>query len=137
MKILVAVIAATVSLLELSAAGLTAEKTAAPAKAPAAVQPAADPDKLIPMRSRADAIDTTARTFTTKRKDGVEVKNVITDATEIKQGERAAKLEDIKVGDYVCGSRRKVSPTEYTVVKITKFGPKAAKKETAAAPTAK
>jgi hypothetical protein len=92
--------------------------------------------KTIPMYSRADVIDTKARTFTTKRKDGVEVKLVLTPTTEIKQGESPAKLEDIKVGDYVSGSRKKVSETEYTVVKITKFGPKADKKETPAKPAA-
>ena len=83
--------------------------------------------KTIPMNSRADKIDLAARTFTMKRKDGVEVKHVITATTQIKQGEAPAKLEDIKPGDYVSGSRKKVSETEYTVVKITKFGPKAAK----------
>lgn len=88
-----------------------------------------DEVKTIPMNSRADVIDTKARFFITKRKDGVEVKNVLTDTTEIKQGSAAAKLEDINVGDYVCGSRRKVSPTEYTVIKITKFGPRVSKKD--------
>jgi hypothetical protein len=91
-----------------------------------------DEVKTIPMNSRADVIDTTARFFVTKRKDGVEVKNMLTDTTEIKQGPAAAKLEDIKVGDYVCGSRRKLSPTEYTVIKITKFGPRVSKKDGAA-----
>jgi hypothetical protein len=94
---------------------------------------ATDEVKTLPMNSRADVIDTKARFFVTKRKDGVEVKNVLTDTTEIKQGSAAAKLEDINVGDYVSGSRRKVSTTEYTVIKITKFGPRVSKKNSAAA----
>src|SRR5258708_65835 len=72
---------------------------AEPAKAEAAK--AVGEVKPIPMYSRADAIDTQARTFTMKRKDGVELKHVITAATVIKQGDTAAKLEDIKVGEYV------------------------------------
>ncbi len=100
------------------------EKVAGVAKS----APAPAEIKTIPMHSRADVIDLAGRTFTTKRKDGVEVRNVIPDGAEIKQGTAAAKLEDIKVGDYVSGSRRKLSDTEYTVVKITKFGPKETKK---------
>lgn len=88
--------------------------------------------KTIPMYARADVVDLKGKSFTTNRKDGVAVKHVITDATEIKNGEAAAKLADIKVGEYVSGSRKKVSETEYTVVKITKFGPPTPKK--AAAP---
>ena len=111
--------------------------TPAPAAAakPVAAKPAAAP-KSLPMYSRADTIDVAAKTFTSKRKDGVEVKHVLTDKTEIKNGEAAATLADIKVGDYVSGSRIKKSETEYEVVKISKFGPKAEKKEKAAAPAA-
>ena len=89
--------------------------------------------KAIPMYSRADAIDLKAKTFTNTRKDGTAVKMVITDSTEIMNAGAPAKLGDIKVGDYVSGLRKKVSETEYTVVKITKFGPKAPKKEGKAA----
>jgi hypothetical protein len=89
--------------------------------------------KPLPMNARADVIDTKAKTFTMKRKDGVEVKHVVTDKTEIKNGEAAAKLSDIKVGEYVSGLRLKKSDTEYEVVKITKFGPPAPKKPKAEA----
>ncbi len=82
----------------------------------------------IPMYTRADAIDAKGKTFTFNKKDGTAVKHVVTDETEIRNGEAAAKLSDVKVGDYVSGTRRKVSDTEYAVVKITKFGPKAEKK---------
>lgn len=85
--------------------------------------------KPLPMNVRADVIDTKAKTITMKRKsDNAEVKHVITDKTEIKNGEAAAKLSDIKVGDMVGGLRLKKSDTEYEVLKITKFGPAAPKK---------
>jgi len=129
MKNLLPLLAVTALLLSVD--GFAAEKPSEPAPAPAAPAKVAGEVKTIPMHSRADSIDTTARTFTTKRKDGVEVKHVITAGTEIKQGATTARLEDIKVGDYVSGSRRKVNDTEYTVVKITKFGPKAATAKTA------
>ena len=47
-----------------------------------------------------------------------EVKFVVTDKTEIKNGYAVAKFEDIKVGDFVSGSRLKKSETEYELVKI-------------------
>lgn len=108
-----------------------AKKEKQPAEKPAAEKPAekkpdAKPEekapKALPMNARADVIDASAKTFTMKRKDGVEVKHMITETTDIKQGEAAAKFEDIKVGDTVSGSRHKKSDTEYEVVKITKFG---------------
>ena len=102
---------------------------AAPAK-PAAAKPAAA--KPMAMYSEVTTIDAAGKSFTHKNKDGKEVKFVITDTTEIKNGDAAAKLEDIKVGDYVSGSRLKKSETEYEVIKISKFGPKTEKK--AAAP---
>lgn len=84
--------------------------------------------KPLPMNSRVDSIDTSAKTFTMKRKDGVEIKHVLAATAEVKNGPAAAKFEDIKVGDYVAGLRNKKSDTEYEVVKITKFGPAAPKK---------
>lgn len=111
----------------------SAEK--APATSPeAAAEKVAGEGKALPMNSRADSIDAAAKTFTHKKKDGVEVKHVVTSTTEIKNGDAAAKFEDIKVGDYVSGLRKKKSDTEYEVVKITKFGAKAEKKEGAAKP---
>ena len=89
---------------------------------------AAKEAKPLPMHSRADSVDAAAKTFTNKRKDGVEVKHVVTDKTEIKNGEAAAKFEDIKAGDFVNGLRLKKSETEYEVVKITKIGPAPEKK---------
>ena len=106
---------------------------AAPAK-PAAAKPAAA--KPMAMYSEVTTIDAAGKSFTHKNKDGKEVKFVITDTTEIKNGDAAAKLEDIKVGDYVSGSRLKKSETEYEVIKISKFGPKTEKKAAAPAGTA-
>ena len=120
--------------------GLTTHSMAAPTPAPGA-KPAAEAmpgeARTIPMYCRADAIDLAARTFTLKRRDGVEVKHVITPTTEIKQGPTAAGLQDIKAGDYVSGSRRKVSETQYIVIKITKFGPKTEKAESTPKPAPK
>jgi hypothetical protein len=105
------------------------KKPASPADAAAAeVSKAADTakaktDKPLPMHSRADSIDASAKTFTHKTQDGKEVKHVVTDKTEIKNHDKDATFADIKVGDYVSGLRRKKSDTEYEVVKITKFGP--------------
>lgn len=133
----------TLSIVALSMPAFAAEakKEKKPAEKPAAEKPAetkpeakpgdAKADKAtrpMPMNARADSIDASAKTFSMKRKDGVEVKHVVTDKTEIKQGEAVAKFGDIKVGDMVSGLRNKKSETEYEVVKITKFGP-AAKKE--------
>ena len=115
------------------------KKEPAPAATPAPAKPAAPKAavaKPMAMYSEVTTIDAAGKSFTHKNKDGKEVKFVITDTTEIKNGEAAAKLEDIKVGDYVSGSRLKKSETEYEVVKITKFGPKTEKKAAAPAGTA-
>jgi hypothetical protein len=123
------------------AAFAATKKEAAPAATPApkpAATPAAKPAaaaKAMPMYSEVSAIDVAAKSFTHKNKDGKEVKFVLTDKTEIKNGDAAAKFEDIKVGDWVSGSRLKKSETEYEVIKVSKFGPKAEKK--AEAPAAK
>ena len=87
-------------------------------------------EKAMPMYSRVDVIDAKAKTFTHKNKDGKEVKHVVTAKTEINNGDKSAKFEDIKVGDFVSGLRLKKSDTEYEVVKITKFGPEAKKADT-------
>lgn len=115
------------------------KKEAAPAATPApakAAAPKAAVAKPMAMYSEVTTIDAAGKSFTHKNKDGKEVKFVITDTTEIKNGDAAAKLEDIKVGDYVSGSRIKKSETEYEVVKISKFGPKTEKKAAAPAGTA-
>ena len=109
------------------------KEAAAPAEKPAeAKTPEAKPAeaeakkpaeaKPLPMNTKVDAVDAAAKTFSHNNKDGTVVKFVVTDKTEIKNGEADAKLEDIKVGDTVSGLRIKKSPTEYEVVKITKFG---------------
>lgn len=110
-----------------AAAAATEIKKAAD-KPVAAAANAVKPARALPMHSRADAIDAAAKTFTMTRKDGVSIKHVVTATTEIKNGEAAAKFEDIKAGDYVNGLRNKKSDTEYEVVKITSFGPAPAKK---------
>ena len=110
----------------LPATTFAAPKKETPATTPAAkpveTKPAAPASKPLPMYAKVDAIDAAAKTFSHNNKDGTVVKFVVTDKTEIKNGEADAKLEDIKVGDTVSGSRVKISATEYEVVKITKFG---------------
>lgn len=88
--------------------------------------------RALPMYTRVDAVDAKGKSFTTKRKrDGAEIKHVVTATTEIKNGDANAKFEDIKVGDFVSGLRNKKSDTEYEVVKITKIGAATPKKEKA------
>jgi hypothetical protein len=108
------------------------------AKKPAETTPGAT-TKVMGMYIKVDAIDVAAKTFTHKKKDGTEVKFVLSDKTEIKNGTAPATLADIKVGDTVSGSRIEKSKTEYEVVKITKFGiaaPKVKKTEAAKTETA-
>ena len=104
---------------------------AAPAPAaPATAKPKADASKPLPFHTVVDSIDASGKSFSHKNKDGKEVKNVVTAKTELKNGDVAAKFEDIKVGDEVNGTHLKKSDTEYEVVKTTYIGapkPKAAK----------
>ena len=136
MKKLLSIVTLGAVALALPTSGFAAEKKAKPEAAPAATEGAKKPADAKPaaeakpageakplgMYVKVDAIDAKTKTFTHKNKDGKEVKFVVTDKTEIKNGEAAAKLADIKVGDTVSGSRLKKSDTEYEVVKITKFG---------------
>ena len=107
----------------------------APAGAPAEKPKADDAakPKNLPFHSVVDSIDAAGKSFSHKNKDGKVVKNVVTAKTEIKNGEKEAKFEDIKVGDEVKGSRVKKSDTEYEVVKITGFAMPEKKPEKAAA----
>lgn len=84
--------------------------------------------KTITMYSRVDSIDAAKKTFTTKRKDGIEVKNTLGPSAEVRNNGAAAKFDDIKVGDMVSGSRVKKSTSEYEILKITKFGAPTSKK---------
>jgi len=118
------------------------DKKEAPAPAPGtkpaeAVPAEAKPDKpaegkegkAISLNAKVDTIDAAAKTFSHNNADGTVVKFIVTDKTEIKNGDADAKFEDIKVGDTVKGSRMKKSATEYDVVKITKFGVAPAKEK--------
>lgn len=112
-----------------------AKKAAAASPAPGAT-PAATPAaaKPIPLYSEVSSIDAAGKSWIHKNKDGKEVKFVVTATTDIKQAGAPAKFEDIKVGDWVSGLRKKTSDNEYEVVKITKFGPKTGEKPAAATP---
>ena len=81
-----------------------AAEAAKPAEKPAAAPKA---PKAMPFNTTADEIDAAGKSFTHANKDGKKVKNVVTDTTEIKNGDAAAKFEDIKVGEEVSGKRVK------------------------------
>lgn len=127
MKKLLSIIALTALVAGVPSASFAAKKETKPAATPAAATPApaATPAaiKPIPMHSLVTTIDVAGKSFTHKNADGKEVKFVLTEKTEIKQGKADAKFEDIKVGDWVSGLRVKKSDTEWEVIKITKFGP--------------
>lgn len=100
------------------------KEAAAPAAEAKPAAPEAKPPKAMGMSTKVDAIDAAKKSFTHTNKDGKVVKFNVLATTEIKNGDAAAKFEDIKVGDTVNGSRMKKNEdgTEYDVVKITKFG---------------
>ena len=125
-----------------SALAQAKKKPAAPADAPAtapgekpkaaAEKPKTEGDatKPVSLHTVVDSIDAAGKSFSHKNKDGKEVKNVVTAKTDIKNGDKVAKFEDIKVGDEVNGTRLKKSEGEYEVLKITYIGapkPKTAK----------
>ena len=141
MKKLLSLAALAALLLSLSTATYAAKKssatpagTPAPSATPAEAAPSG---KAIPMYSEVSSIDTAGKSWIHKNKSGKEVKFVVTDKTDIKNNGAAAKFDDIKVGDWVSGSRVKKSDTEYEVVKITKFGAKTEKAEKPAKATPK
>lgn len=107
-----------------------------PAKASEPAKPGKEEPKTaktMPMNSRIDEIDAAGKSFTQNTRDGRKIKHVITGKTDIKQGRDSAKFEDLKVGDMVAGSRVKKNAegTEYEVIKVTKFAPKAKPEEKA------
>lgn len=113
-----------------AAVAAVADKAKAATEEPKAAAEAAKPKRdTITMYVRADEIDAKAKTITQVNKDGKKAVNTVTATTEIKNGDAAAKFDDIKKGDWVSGLRKKTGENAYEVVKITKFGPKAEKKE--------
>jgi hypothetical protein len=79
--------------------------------------------KKLPMRIRVDAIDAQQTVLISERKDGLRIRSVVTDRTEIRNGFADARFAEIKVGDMVNGSRVKRAEDEYEVLSITKFEP--------------
>lgn len=122
-------LAATLLGLTLAASAAPAAAPAAPAKPAAKVEAAPKADKPMPMNHKVDTIDEAAKTFTYTTEKGTKVVNKITATTVIQQGDKPAQFSDIKPGDVVSGLHIKKSDTEYEIVKITKFGPKAPKAE--------
>lgn len=81
------------------------------------------------MHNKVDAIDAAAKTFSYTTKAGKKVVNKVTGNTTIMQGDKPAQFSDVKVGDTISGSHKKISATEYEIIKITKFGIPVAKEK--------
>jgi hypothetical protein len=117
------------TILSLALFAPAAEKKTPPPKpaGPDAGKPQPTAAKALPFNTEVDALE--ASGFTHKNKDGTTVKNTVTADTVVMQGKEPAKFADVKVGDTVAGLRTKANAegTEWTVIKITKFGPKPAK----------
>ena len=99
------------------------EKTDAPVteKSPAA----SDSQKhemaqTLPFKGKVASVDKTAKTFTTKNKDGKENVFTVTDTTKIEKADgTAATFADIKVDEKVRGSRVKKGEGKWEVTKVT------------------
>jgi hypothetical protein len=74
-----------------------------------------------PKAFTATATEVNASGFVTVEKDGTRTTHNVTKDTEVLQGRKPAQFADIKVGDIVTGQRKRVTETEYELVKITKF----------------
>lgn len=123
----------TASLLSLLFGATVHAAIEAPAETPphavkAAKAPVADEAaKPMLMHTKVDTIDATDKSFTHTTEKGTKLIHILTATSVVMQGDKAAQFSDIKVGDYVSGTHLKKSDTEYEIVKITKFGPKAEK----------
>ena len=74
-----------------------------------------------PKAFTATADEINAGGFVTVAKDGQRVTNKTTPTTEILQGRQPAKISDLLPADVVTGTRRRITDTEYELVKITRF----------------
>lgn len=94
------------------------EKPAAPA-APAAEEKKDATAKTLPFQGKVASVDATAKTFTTKNKDGKENVFSVTEKTKVEKADgTAATLADLKADDVVRGSRIKLSEGKWEVVKL-------------------
>lgn len=100
------------------AAKLASEATAA---APAAGEPQkTDTAKPLPFQGKVASVDASAKTFTTKNKDGKEHVFTVTDKTQITKADGSAgKFDDIKVDEAVRGSRLKTGENKWEAVKVS------------------
>jgi hypothetical protein len=100
------------------AAEKPAAKTAEPAKA--AEKKEAATSRTLPYQGEVDAVDATAKTFTLKNKDGKEHVFAVGEKTQLlKADNTAATFDDIKVGEWVRGSRVKIADGKWDAVKVT------------------
>ena len=123
-------IAAAVALAALPA--ISAPKPAAKATEPTApaTAPAAPPASAAAVPFSRLAAEVTPTGFTHKNKDGAIVTFTVPEGTPITRAKAPAKWADVKPGDTINGLATKQSPTAWTVLKITNFGPDLGKKKT-------
>lgn len=81
--------------------------------------PPAKKTGALPYKGVVDTVDVAGKKFTTKNKDGKVNTFTVTAATVVTKEDAPAKFEDIKVGDYVRGSRIKKGEGEWEAVKVT------------------
>jgi hypothetical protein len=76
--------------------------------------------KLLPYQGEVDAVDTTAKTFVLKNKDGKAHTFAVSDQTQIMHGDASpAQFDEIKIGEWVRGSRVKTGEAKWDAVKVT------------------
>jgi hypothetical protein len=123
--------------------GSAADKPAAakPTEAsttPAKEAPPASKPKLLPYQGEVDAVDTATKTFVLKNKDGKAHTFSVTDQTQLMHGDASpAQFDEIKVGEWVRGSRIKTGDAKWDAVKVTIGKKEVAEKPKATAPAAK
>lgn len=110
----------------------------APAAASKDAKSSATKPKLLPYQGEVDAVDTSAKTFVLKNKDGKAHTFSVTDQTQIIHGDASpAQFDEIKVGEWVRGSRIKTGEAKWDAVKVTIGKKEAAEKPKATEPPAK
>ena len=77
------------------------------------------PKGPLPFYGKIDTVDVEAKAFTIVGRDGKARHFKVTDETKISIGKEPAKLEDLKPGSSVRGSRIHQGKSEWLVVKLT------------------
>ena len=113
-----------------------AAKSSEPA-APATEAKAATKPKLLPYQGEVDAVDASNKTFVLKNKDGKAHTFTVSEQTQLMHGDASpAHFDEIKVGEWVRGSRIKTGEAKWDAVKVTigkKDSPEKSKTDASAA----